>query len=74
MHWETVTLNVLYTVVGGCLTLAFMAVGYKVMDRITPFSTCEELKKGNRAVGNVVQGMLIGIGVAIGLVIGLGLN
>ena len=36
--------------------------------------TFAELKKGNRAVGQVVGSIFIGIGVAIGLVIGLGLN
>ena len=34
----------------------------------------EELHNGNVAVGTMLGGMFIGIGVATGLVIGLGLN
>lgn len=74
MQWEIIGMNFIYAVVGGMITLIFMAVGYRVLDRMTAFDTCEELNKGNQAVGSVVQGMFIGIGVAIGLVIGMGLN
>jgi len=74
VHWVTVLGNLAYAIVGGCLTVAFMVMGYKILDHITPFNTSEELQKGNRAVGMMVHGILTGIGVAIGLVIGLGLN
>ena len=69
-----VLLNLLYSVVGGVLAIAFMFVGYKTIDRLTTFNTSEQLAAGNTAVGVVVAGMFVGIGVAVGLVIGLGLN
>ena len=71
---NVILLNFLYSVGGGILTIAFMFLGYKVIDRVTPFDTSKQLKAGNRAVGTVVAGMFIGIGVAVGLVIGMGLN
>ncbi|MBL6988560.1 MAG: DUF350 domain-containing protein [Bacteriovoracaceae bacterium] len=74
MEFQIVFLNFLYAIVGGILTIVFMTISYKVFDWITPFNTAKELSEGNRAVGAVIQGMLIGIGVAVGLVIGLGLN
>jgi uncharacterized membrane protein YjfL (UPF0719 family) len=75
MEIQVILLNFFYAVLGGVITLCFMYGGYKIIDRLTPlFDTSEELKKGNQAVGFMVQGMFIGIGVAIGLVIGLGLN
>ena len=48
--------------------------GYRVFDRITPFDTSAELRKGNVAVGIVVGSIFVGTGIAIGLVIGMGLN
>ena len=66
--------NLIYAILGGAMTLAFMWLGYKLFDQFTPFNIPEELAKGNRAVGSMVMGMFIGIGIALGLVIGLGLN
>ena len=34
-----VLLNLLYALVGGGAAIAFMFVGYKVIDHLTPFST-----------------------------------
>ena len=67
-------MNILYSVIGACLALFFMVLGYKMFDRITPFSTSEELAKQNTAVGIVLGSIFIGLGIAIGLVIGMGLN
>ena len=66
--------NLVYSVIGGFLTLFFMYIGYKIFDKFTEFNTSEELAKDNRAVGMVVLGIFVGVGIAIGLVIGLGLN
>jgi uncharacterized membrane protein YjfL (UPF0719 family) len=66
--------NFIYAIVGGFITIGFMVMAYWLSDKLTSFDTSAELAKGNRAVGNMVQGMFIGIGVAVGLVIGLGLN
>jgi len=74
MNLQAALGNFIYAVLGGVMTIVFMVIGYKVMDLMTPFSTAEELKKGNRAVGSVVQGTLMAVGIAVGLVIGLGLN
>lgn len=67
-------LNFVYAVLGAVATLLFMGIGYKFFDRITPFDTHDQLEKGNVAVGVVVGSIFIGLGLAIGMVIGMGLN
>jgi len=67
-------LNVLYACMGGMLTLFFMWFGCKLFSHIVSFSIPDQLAKGNIAVGLMLMGMFIGIGTALGLVIGLGLN
>ena len=69
-----VLLNLLYALLGGGAAIAFMFLGYKVIDHLTPFDTAEQLAAGNRAIGTMVGGMFVGIGIAIGLVVGMGLN
>jgi uncharacterized membrane protein YjfL (UPF0719 family) len=72
--FDPLVLNVLYAVFGGLLTLSFMWLGCKVFSHIVNFSIPEKLAEGNPAVGLMIMGMFIGIGTAMGLVIGLGLN
>jgi uncharacterized membrane protein YjfL (UPF0719 family) len=74
MQLTAMIVNIIYSIVGGVLTLLFMYFGYKWFDKFTKFDTSNELAKDNKAVGLVVMGIFIGIGVAVGLVIGLGLN
>jgi uncharacterized membrane protein YjfL (UPF0719 family) len=74
MQLTAMIVNVIYSIIGGVLTLLFMYFGYKWFDKFTKFDTSNELAKDNKAVGLVVMGIFIGIGVAVGLVIGLGLN
>jgi uncharacterized membrane protein YjfL (UPF0719 family) len=74
MQLTAMILNIIYSVIGGFLTLFFMYIGYRVFDKFTEFDTSEELAKDNRAVGMVVLGIFVGVGIAVGLVIGLGLN
>ena len=74
MQLTAMIVNFVYSIIGGVLTLLFMRLGYKWFDRFTKFDTSDELAKDNRAVGLVVMGIFIGVGVAIGLVIVLGLN
>ena len=69
-----VLLNLLYAAAGTVIAVLSMFVGFKLIDRLTPFKTGEQLKAGNTAVGIVVAGMFVGIGIAVGLVIGLALN
>lgn len=74
MEWQIVLLNFAYAVGGALVTLVFMVIGYKLFDRLTPFDTSKELAEKNTAVGIVVGSIFIGLGTAIGLVIGMGLN
>jgi len=74
MQFLTILLNFVYAIIGGFVTVFFMWFGFKLFDRITHFDTSKEIAKDNRAVGLVVMGMFIGVGIAIGLVIGMGLN
>ncbi len=74
MEFSIVFLNLGYAILGAILTIVFMILGYKIFDKITPFKTSEELAKGNIAIGIVVGSIFIGLGVAVGIVIGMGLN
>jgi uncharacterized membrane protein YjfL (UPF0719 family) len=71
---DPILLNFLYASAGGFLTIFFMWFGCRVFSHIANFSIPDELAKGNMAVGMMVMGIFIGIGTALGLVIGLGLN
>jgi uncharacterized membrane protein YjfL (UPF0719 family) len=66
--------NFTYAILGALLTILFMVLGYKILDWITPFDTSKQLGEGNVAVGLVVGAMFVGLGIAVGLVVGLGLN
>jgi uncharacterized membrane protein YjfL (UPF0719 family) len=74
MQWQIVLLNFVYAVAGAAVTLVFMVIGYILFDRLTPFDTSRQLAEKNTAVGIVVGSIFIGLGIAIGLVIGMGLN
>ncbi|MCK4389598.1 MAG: DUF350 domain-containing protein [Desulfobacterales bacterium] len=74
MELSITLLNFGYAIAGAILTLVFMMVGYKIFDRMTPFNTSRELGEKNVAVGIVVGSIFIGLGIAVGLVIGMGLN
>ena len=74
MESQIVLLNFVYAVGGALVTLVFMALGYKIFDQLTPFDTSRQLAEKNTAVGIVVGSIFIGLGIAIGLVIGMGLN
>jgi uncharacterized membrane protein YjfL (UPF0719 family) len=74
MDFSIILLNTIYSIIGGALTIVFMRIAYKMLDKMTSFDTGEELQKGNRAVGSAVMGIFIGVGVAMGLVIGMALN
>ncbi|MFP4476893.1 MAG: DUF350 domain-containing protein [Desulfatibacillaceae bacterium] len=74
IQWQITLINFLYAVGGAVLALVFMMLGYRIFDRMTPFDTSRALNEGNEAVGVVIGSIFVGMGVAIGLVIGLGLN
>jgi uncharacterized membrane protein YjfL (UPF0719 family) len=71
---DPIVLNFLYVILGGVLTLLFMKLGCSMFNRIVSFNISDELGKGNVAVGLMVMGLFIGVGTALGLVIGLGLS
>lgn len=74
MELTILLLNLFYAVVGAVVTILFMALGYKIFDKMTPFDTSTQLANQNVAVGLVVGSIFVGLGIAIGLVIGMGLN
>ena len=74
MEISIILLNFFYAVLGAVLTIAFMLIGYKIFDKLTPFDTSKQLAENNVAVGIVVGSIFVGLGVAVGLVIGMGLN
>jgi uncharacterized membrane protein YjfL (UPF0719 family) len=71
---DPIVLNFLYVILGGVLTLLFMKLGCSMFNKIVDFNISDELGKGNVAVGLMVMGLFIGVGTALGLVIGLGLS
>jgi uncharacterized membrane protein YjfL (UPF0719 family) len=74
MELSITLLNLCYAILGAILTLLFMVIGYKIFDKMTPFDTSKQLAEKNIAVGMVVGAIFIGLGIAVGLVIGMGLN
>ncbi len=74
MEIAIVVSNFTYAILGALLTIVFMVLGYKILDWITPFDTSKQLGEGNIAVGVVIGSMFVGLGTAVGLVVGLGLN
>lgn len=74
MEIAIVVSNFAYAILGALLTILFMVLGYKVLDWITPFDTSKQLDEGNVAIGIVIGSMFVGLGIAVGLVVGLGLN
>jgi uncharacterized membrane protein YjfL (UPF0719 family) len=74
MEIQIILLNFIYAIIGALLTIGFMLIGYRLFDKITHFNTSEQLAQSNVAVGIVVGSIFIGLGIAIGLVIGMGLN
>ena len=67
-------LNLIYAIFGVILTRLFMVVGYRIFDKMTAFDTSRQLEEKNVAVGIVVGSIFIGLGIAVGPVIGMGLN
>jgi uncharacterized membrane protein YjfL (UPF0719 family) len=74
MEIAIVVSNFIYAGLGAVLTIVFMLLGYKILDWLTPFNTSKQLGEGNVAIGIVIGSMFVGLGIAVGLVVGLGLN
>ncbi len=71
---DPILLNFIYAGMGGAMAMGFAWAGAKLFSHIMEFSTSDELKKGNVAVGLALMGIFIAAGVGMGLVIGLSLN
>ena len=74
MDIPPIILNFVYVMFGGILTLIFMKVSCTIFNKMVSFNISDELGKGNIAVGLMVMGLFIGLGISLGLVIGLGLS
>ena len=74
MPFNVIISNLIYAIVGVIIGITFAIFSYKLFDRVTNFSFARELEKGNLAVGIVVGGLFVMIGLMIGLIIGMGLN
>lgn len=66
--------NFLYAIFGVMVGVASSIITYKLINRTTHFDIPVELEKGNLAVGIVVGGIFIMIGLIVGLIIGMSLN
>ncbi|HFE65105.1 hypothetical protein B1H10_07435 [candidate division KSB1 bacterium 4484_188] len=75
MWYETpLFLNTIYAVGGVILGIASAIITYRLINSTTHFDIPKELEKGNLAVGVVVCGIFIMIGLIVGLIIGMSLN
>jgi len=66
--------NFIYAVLGVLIGILSSVGTYKLFNRTTHFDIPNELEKGNLAVGVVVGGIFIMIGLIVGLIIGMSLN
>ena len=66
--------NFIYAVVGVLVGMISSIITYKLVNRSTHFDIPKELERGNLAVGMVVAGIFIMIGLIVGLIIGMSLN
>ncbi len=66
--------NFIYAVVGVLVGMAASISTYKLVNKTTRFDIPNELEKGNLAVGVVVSGIFVMIGLIVGLIIGMSLN
>jgi len=67
-------LNALYAIGGVILGVFAAIITYRLFSKVTHFRIADELEKGNLAVGVVVCGIFIMIGLIVGLIVGLSLN
>lgn len=68
-----IVVKMLIALYGGWIAIFFMVVGYRFLAGMMAFDISRELLEKNPAVGMAVLGMFVGLGVAVGLVVGLSL-
>ena len=66
--------NFIYAIFGVLVGMISSIATYKLVNKTTRFDIPNELEKGNLAVGVVVGGIFIMIGLIVGLIIGMSLN
>jgi len=66
--------NFIYAIFGVLVGMLSSIGTYKLVNSSTHFDIPKELEKGNLAVGVVVGGIFIMIGLIVGLIIGMSLN
>ena len=66
--------NAVYAIGGVILGIGSAILTYRMINKVTHFDIPNELEKGNLAVGVVVCGIFIMIGLIVGLIIGMSLN
>ncbi|HGY55670.1 MAG TPA: DUF350 domain-containing protein [Caldithrix abyssi] len=66
--------NFIYAVLGVLVGMVASISTYKLVNKTTRFDIPNELEKGNLAVGVVVSGIFVMIGLIVGLIIGMSLN
>jgi uncharacterized membrane protein YjfL (UPF0719 family) len=66
--------NFIYATIGVLVGVGSSLLTYKLFSKTTRFDIPNELEKGNLAVGIVVGGIFIMIGLIVGLIIGMSLN
>lgn len=66
--------NFIYAILGVLVGVISSVLTYNLINRTTHFDIPNELEKGNLAVGVVVGGIFIMIGLIVGLIIGMSLN
>jgi len=66
--------NFIYAILGVIIGIFSSVWTYKLFNKTISFDIPSELEKGNLAVGVVVGGIFIMIGLIVGLIIGMSLN
>ncbi len=66
--------NFVHAILGVLVGVISSVLTYKLINRTMHFDIPNELEKGNLAVGVVVGGIFIMIGLTVGLIIGMSLN
>ena len=66
--------NFVYAIIGVLVGVGSSLLTYKLFSKTARFDIPNELEKGNLAVGIVVGGIFIMIGLIVGLIIGMSLN
>lgn len=68
------SVNLIYAVIGIAIGIYAMVISYRTFDKIIPGNTGEKLMENPLAIGVVVAGIIIGVGICVGQIIGLSLN